>query len=551
MTAKSKEDALNYVMQFIGADGDECTSAPVLYNVFYRQLYKALQNFEAPPLPRIENISLLSEDLDKCNNSFDRYLVALYQSRYEMGHPLPVIDPTPKGVLTYLCENYGKASVDSRSFKFERAAADVLSLFPEAFAKKFSEPQYRPSIFKMVTLNYKLALVNEKWKALVTRQSNTKVAIDNYIPLNDIDNKKSRQNSAIVSALLTELDCSTPGNSKNESEMIILLPFALDSLSRELSDKIRSFWQRGVNGKNIVKRITVWIERARAKQKCSMHQFKQYKEPHHEFVDTLRTQVLYNLHYNKCLGQQKLLDWLASQSEFEQTFNWLASQKSFICDQFGSPYSDEVYRAICEDIEGKHENLTEVADAIVGIFQDKFQTAPKDLLRTIALLSGLAVTQHWPVKLKGAVTGENNQFYLVHKELIKVGEIAKALATNSVAERLSIVRPSLLHLLELMYRQVLWSAIGCTDSFRRFVELQSLINESLLEMMKAVQNDHHRETLQLAEHLVWGNEHPLPLFNDITCLTNDFFEYSGGFHVLLREHLNRVDVMYDPRDSVI
>lgn len=34
---------------------------------------------------------------------------------------------------------------------------------------------------------------------------------------------------------------------------------------------------------------------------------------------------------------------------------------------------------------------------------------------------------------------ENNQFYLVHKELTKVGEIAKALVTNSVAEQLNSV----------------------------------------------------------------------------------------------------------------
>lgn len=551
MTVKSKEDALSYVMQFIGADGDECTSAPVLYNVHYRRLYTALQKSEAPPLPRIENISLLSDDLDECNNSFDRYLVALYQSRYEMGHPLPAIDPTPKEALTYLCENYGKASLDSRSFKFERATADVLSLFPDAFAKKFSEPQYRSSIFKMVTLNYKLALVNEKWKGLVTRQSNTKVAIDNYIPLNDIDNKKSRQNSAIVSALLTELDCSTPGNSKNESETIIILPFALDSLSRELADKICSLWQRGEDGKDIVKRITACIVRARAEQKLGVKRFKQYNKPHHEFVDTLRTQVLYNLHYNKCLGQQKLLDWLASEPEFELTFNWLASRKSFICKPSGRPYSDEEYRGFCKELERKHENLTEVADAIVGIFQDKFCLAPKGLLRIIALLAGLAVTKYWPVKLKGAVTGENNQFYLVSKELIKVGKLAQTLAAKSVAERLSSVRPSLLHLLELLYRQVFWSAIGYTDSFKQFVELQSLVNESSLEMMNIVQNDHYFETLQLAERLVWGHEHLFAHCDDIVYLTRDFFEYNGEFNVLLREHLGRVSVTYDPRYGVM
>ena len=291
---------------YLNSDND-CTSQPLLFDLHYRNLYssEALQSKGAPvPTPPTckTQLETIIADMKLCNNPHDRYLITLYPSRFEMGNPLQIKKATPEKLRKYLVGYYGKASASPESFNLSDQTDKVLTLFADSFALMLKEDlkrensQYKGSIYKLVVLNHKLGLINQKWADLVKPQAillegkSLPSTIDNQLSFNVTNKKKSVENSAIIETYLTEISSPTPGNTIQRSEFLKMLPVALQILEDDINLRtITSF--SAISNKS--ESINSWLELYQRRLDKTTQ--KRYDNAHHEVLDHLSTQAQYNL----------------------------------------------------------------------------------------------------------------------------------------------------------------------------------------------------------------------------------------------------------------
>lgn len=523
---------------YLNSDND-CTSQPLLFDLHYRNLYssEALQSKGAPvPTPPTckTQLETIIADMKLCNNPHDRYLITLYPSRFEMGNPLQIKKATPEKLRKYLVGYYGKASASPESFNLSDQTDKVLTLFADSFALMLKEDlkrensQYKGSIYKLVVLNHKLGLINQKWADLVKPQAillegkSLPSTIDNQLSFNVTNKKKSVENSAIIETYLTEISSPTPGNTIQRSEFLKMLPVALQILEDDINLRtITSF--SAISNKS--ESINSWLELYQRRLDKTTQ--KRYDNAHHEVLDHLSTQAQYNLHRNRFIGQYKLLKDLEINKLFEKVILELLSQENAI-------------RKTESLTNAKDEKL---ANIIAKIFSDSGAAAMSNEGINVARFCARAIVKLGSVKISGYTQGHTSPAYSLRAMLNHIANHYDQSEKKSPAERLGSVPPSTFYLLILLRDAVYWGFSNVVNSTNEYFTLQKEIIKNSLKLTEFLREYNFHNVLVLASNIWLDEEQGLRCHcgndNCICGLTKLFYSYHGGFLNMLSEHSNR------------
>ncbi|MGF1888103.1 hypothetical protein L4D13_18415 [Photobacterium profundum] len=532
------QDELAY---YLNSDND-CTSQPILFDLHYRNLYSSevlhSEGTESPaPAPPAckKQLETIIADMKLCNNPHDRYLVSLYPSHFEMGNPLQISEATPEKLRQYLVENYGKASADPESFNLSDQIDKVLTLFADRYSLmlkkdlKRKDSRYKGSIYKLVVLNHKLGLINQKWADLVKPQpillegKTLPSTIDNHLAFNITNKKKSAENSTIIDAYLTEIGGPTPGNTVQLSEFIKMLPLALQILEDDVKCRTIRLFSSNSN-KNVG--IGSWL--ALYKKRLNKTPSKIYTNAHHEVSDHLSTHAQYNLRRNRFIGQYKLLKDIEANSNFQNVIQEIITRKSDI-NKTESP------------INAKEEKL---ADLVARIFSDNGDAVMSTEGKNVAKICARAIAKLGSFKISGYTQGHTSPAYSLRAMLNHITNHYEKSDKKSSAERLGSVPPSTFYLLILLRDAIYWSHSNKVESTTEFFSLQKEIIKNSLKFAEFIRGYKFYNILVLASN-IWLDEMNIssrcPCENDncICALTSYFYSYHGGFQTMLSEHLDR------------
>lgn len=509
----NKDDLIAYTELFIKCGSEEYIPSPQVYSPLYIRLYNALLSRDEPVLLSIDDIASLPESTledinNRSTNSFDRYLMANYISPFELSYPLPIPEEDLKyqRLNQYLCLRYNKTSQESDSFKTDRAFKDVLSLFPikhrDTLGSKDNK-KYRSSFFKLLTLNYKLSRVNEKWKDHARRASlsnSTHYHMDTIIAFNGLDSEVSKQASATFMTLYYELDQSSPDGDSQSSRNIVVIPSALNLIDFSVRDGLVEKWCEGLDYEerheetfgSIRQRIT------------SIETQVQYDDPHHHFCDVLRTAILCNSHYNKLLAKREFEDTIYKDDECEQVFRSLLKDMSW----YAKPLEKaELTALIMESIPRIKETLSNntfneqiwsIANHLKPLLIDRMPSLSDSAAHNLSVLFVVLCKRKFP-RIRGSLQGANRPYSLW--KALKDGHSKVNNESLNLWEYESVYRPSLLHMMELVSLLVIWKSDKTINRFDQFVQLRREILDTQIIVNDALDGEHHSHIIKLANTL--------------------------------------------------
>lgn len=513
----NKDNLIAYTELFIKCGSEEYIPSPQLYSPLYIRLYDALLNGEEPELLSIDDIASLPEstleDINNCStNPFDRYLMANYISPFELSYPLPLPEENLKlqCLNQYLCLKYNKASLESDSFNPDRAFKDVLSLFPKKHRDTFGSrdnKKYRSSFFKLLTLNYKLSRVNEKWKDHARRaliSSHTHYHMDTIIAFNGLDNEVSKQASATFMTLYYELDQSSPDGDSHSSRTIVAIPSALELIDFSIRDSLVKKWCEGFDCEERHEETFGSIK----KHITNIHKInktqEQYTDPHHHFCDVLRTAILCNSHYNKLLAKREFENAIYENDECKQVFHLLLKDMSW----YIKPLKDtELTGLIIESIPNIRDKLSNnifnkqiwsIADHLKLLLIDRLPCLSESAAYNLSVLFVVLCKRKFP-RIRGSLQGANRPYSLW--KALKDGHSKVNSESLNLWEYESVYRPSLLHLMELVSLFVIWRADKTIKSFDQFIQLRREILDTQIKVNDTLDGEYHRHVIKLANSL--------------------------------------------------
>ncbi|MEZ8040998.1 hypothetical protein ACED25_15500 [Vibrio sp. 1F263] len=524
----NKDDLNAYTELFIKcSSSEEYIPNPQAYSPLYIQLYNALLNKQEPELLGIGSIESLPEStLEDINcrstNPFDRYLMANYISPFELSYPLPIPEEDLKyqRLNQYLCHRYNKASQESDSFKQDRAFKDVLSLFPvkhrDTFGAKDNK-KYRSSFFKLLTLNYKLSRVNEKWKDHARRASlsdRTHYHMDTIVAFNGLDSEVSKQASATFMTLYYELDQSSPDGDSQSSRNIVVIPTALDLIDFSVRDRLVEKWCEGLDDEERHEETVGSIKQHITSAHKKIETQVQYDDPHHHFCDVLKTAILCNSHYNKLLAKREFEDSIYKNDECEQVFSSLTKDMSWYVKSLGR---EELTSLIIESIPSIKETLSNntfdeqiwsIARHLKPLLIDRIPSLSDSAANNLSVLFVVLCKRKLP-RIRGSLQGAN-RLYSLWKSL-KDGSSKVNNESLSLWEYESVYRPSLLHMMELVSLFVIWKSNKTINRFDQFVRLRKEILDSQITVNDILDGECHCHILILPNILTPQKE---PIEND-------------------------------------
>ncbi|WP_129736888.1 hypothetical protein [Alteromonas sp. 76-1] len=525
-----KDDLTAYTELFIKCGSEEYIPSPQAYSPLYIRLYSALLKGDKPEFLSIDDIAFLPEstleDMSySSTNSFDRYLMANYISPFELSYPLPI----PKEDLKYqylnqyLCLKYGKTSQESDSFKTDRAFKDVLSLFPKKHRDSFGSKEnkkYRSSFFKLMTLNFKLSRVNEKWKDHARRASlsnSPHYHMDTIIAFNGLDSEVSKQASATFMTLFYELDQSSPdGDDFQQSRNIVVIPSALHLIDFSVRDSLVETWCEGLDSDERVEETFGGITSTHKKIETQVN----YDDPHHHFCDVLRTAILCNVHYNKLLAKREFENTIYKNDECEQVFRLLLKSMPWYVKPLGRA---ELTGQIIESIPSIKETLSNnvfneqiwsIAKHLKPLLIDRIPSLSDSAANNLSVLFVVLCKRKFP-RVRGSLQGANRPYSLW--KALKDGHSKVNSESMSLWEYESIYRPSLLHMMELVSLLVIWKSDNTINRFEQFVQFRKEILDTQIMVNDALDGEHHSHVIKLANILSLqkdplGNSSDEPVF---------------------------------------
>ena len=521
--------------------GSDSTSQPLLFDLHYRNLYDSedLQGkgkelpFPAPPTCK-KQLEIIIADMQLCNNPHDRYLVSRYPSRFEMGNPLRITEAKPENLRQYLVDNYGKASAAPESFNLNDQIDKVLTLFADRFSLmlkkdlKRKDSRYKGSIYKLVVLNHKLGLINQKWADLVKPQpilleeKTLPSTIDNHLAFNVTNKKRSVENAAIIEAYLTEISSPTPGNTIQLSEFIKKLPLALQILEDDI--KYRTVRQFGSTSQSNEKESSWSVI---YKRQLNEIQSKDYTNAHHEVLDHLSTHAQYNLRRNKLIGQYKLLKDFEANTHFQSVIQETIDLKSNV-------------RKTEIPVNEKEKKLVNL---VAKIFNDSGDAAMTSEGLTVAILCARVISKLGSLKISGYTQGNTSPAYSLRAMLKYIDQYYEGADKQSPAERLGSIPPSTLYLLVLIREAVYLSHHHVIENTDEFFSLHKKIIQNSLEFAEFIRKFKFYNVLVLASNIWLDENTPSQCScrsNSCICaLTRYFYASHGGFRNMYLEHLER------------
>jgi len=545
----SRDELREYALGYVALEGDGCVVAPQLYSPFYVRLYQSLIDGVEPPLPNDFNFDDVSEDFKACNTSFDRYLVATFGSRYELSHPIPLTEEqaNPEALSEYLVARYRKASDERDSFNFDRVKKDVLSLLPKAIKTDFEKhhkKEYRSFFYKLLTIGYKLSLINRQWRSRVRRSKATSQRLnqlDDVIAFNDLDEQQSRENTAIFMTLYYELTQASPDGSSNFSRLIPLIPTALNMLEQAIEKEVKTMWCDGYDSEEISEEINEQLllaKKVSAKWACS-----DYDDPNHKMCDTFSTVILKNDFHNKLLAKRKFEQNIAADNAWAIALETVyENSQGLLASLSDDERSVRVSQALSINAEDIDSEIIEASKVISMLMQDRVERLSQHVCENLSLLMVSAIKfELLPTYIKGSLTGANNQSY--HLNNVLTASVKRVLDKRYKDWQLETAfRPSLIQFFKFSFEYLLWRKEGTVKGMTKFMALRSSINQVQVSVSDELEAKHHYETLLICEDFA-QKQNLKPFVEDdnnserIQKILMQFWKESDLEIVSLHEHL--------------
>jgi hypothetical protein len=502
ITAK---DLTEYIGLSIDKNDTSYIPAPQLYPPLYNKLYDSLLKGEEPEILFNQKLSELPdhviESIQECSNSFDRYLIACFLSPFELSHPMPIPDDklNEKELHNFLHERYGKASNEKETIKVSRLRNDVLELFPKEFKKKIwpedinENNKYKSSIYKLITLNYKLSLINRHWKNHLRRssQENKKnYHMETIIDQNRLDIEKSRESSALFWTVYYELDQSTEDGDDQESKNIRALTTAYESLALQIEEKI-------VSTENTTRGLVETY--GLFNYKASQINYKlQYSDPHHEFCDTLKTTMLSNRYYNLLLSRKDFEKYIFNQESINNSLKKLIS--SNINELLDHNESDFITLTKVEIPEIQNVafdgDVSEIAEVLTTILKRRIRNQKHQTYRNLCLLFTMMCKGNIFPTIKGSFIGNNKPYSLWKSLLSGLKRSKEAPKTDWMNEK--YFRPSSLHILFSISKALIWKENKKISTIHEYIKLTAEIYDCTISIFDRIENLNHKEIIRIS-----------------------------------------------------
>lgn len=476
--------------RYLSRSDSDYFRAPEHYSPLYRQLYEHLVAGLTPPHLG-DPTEWVIEDIEACNTTFDRYLTALYPSRYEASNPFRLPDEalTESKLVGYLCSEYKKSSADKESYKIEREIDSILNLIDSESATRL-RPLARSGIFKLLTLSYKLASINEHWKKLIRAydENPESASMDNIVDFNMLDNDIARRNTALVKMFYYELDQGKDDGDSTHSRRVSLLPY----FYRHLNLNLKHFFMMNMLA---LPGMAGCIQAANIAAARFQEQFEVvdvplvYDDANRELFDLIQGAVLKNIQLNNLLARQSF----ESQSEVMECVPgpWVFEYED---NEQRAKHVEALLKLPAGKITSKHFVLSEVllklfkAECTVLIYEPA-------LVRNLILVIIAQCEFNPPVVLKSKIQGAKHNQFNPLKELQRAQTMLVEHPERYDNQHiLSVIRPTCLHYFSEQYEKLLFAVMCPALDFKQY---QALYYNTLIKMQLQLKHKNHCTSLRV------------------------------------------------------
>lgn len=435
-------------------------SAPELFSPLYRSLYESLLRKEEPPYYQKELTDETIRDIHECKTTFDRYLVALFPNRYEASNPLELKcdDLQEAKLLDYFCTTYLKSNSDRESYNIDREIKYILDFIPISESKiKSIKVNARSQLFKLLTLSYKLSIINPRWRDLIrniTPQEMHKASMDNIVDFNMLDDMKARQNSALVKMFYQEIDQGKRDGDETDSRRVLILPFAFDSLFKAYQLIAYKEFFISENFTQIETRLNNLSANFDNIINNQKHKPLPYKSHNQELADLVQTTTLKNIYTNGILARknfEKNLNYTGINVKNEG--NWVIKERDT------KNIAQLVERELNHPLGTFQKNWISISETLAKIVIKADKAFPKEqhVIRNLCCILVAHIKKDVNINLRSNITGKKHNEFSAKIELKRAYEwINKNDPDIDDKHSLSILKPTTVHFLTYAIGQMMW-----------------------------------------------------------------------------------------------
>ncbi|PKH23548.1 hypothetical protein CIG19_08920 [Enterobacterales bacterium CwR94] len=512
-------------------------SAPEYYSPLYRTLYEHLGRSASPPHLPLQYDDQLRREIEACTSVFDRYLVALYPSRYEASNPhaLPEAWCKKELLVEYLSAHYGKADPDGDSYNYDREVKNVFSLINQGEVEHFKK-NAKSALYKLLVLSFKLSSINHNWRNMVRLlddESAAKASMDNIVDFNSMEDEKAQECSALIKMFYYEIDQGKENGDETHSRRIPILTYAQGLLYKFINLHFHIHFIKGTTCQDLPVLIQEMADCFTVK-----HRPIYYRDANLELFDAVQTSLLKNIFSNGLLARESF------DQHTEYPFIGIENHNDWIL----AAHSDSQLRGILEKQIGKaipQEWIT-LSQTLHKILRCSDKVLPEtEAVR--ANLCALIVTQllsQDTIMLKSRVQGSKRNTYNVMHEL-KRTHIQMMQCDPELKDKhtLSMMKPTSLHFFEYLYDQAVWSLdclkLNRANDRESFQQFRAGAYQVMRTIAKQLQPENHVTCL-----------HSLNLFFEH--IFNMPFDLDHAFHKSLNnrwfieQHIERAKIVWSP-----
>ncbi|HEJ0414764.1 TPA: hypothetical protein SLP42_001588 [Klebsiella aerogenes] len=436
------------------SDGNFFT-APEAFSPLYRVLYEHLLTGKRPPFYLDDVVYKNRQEIALCDTTFDRYLVALFPSRFEAANPFQLKnkDMSPTRLQEYLQENYGKSSVEQDSYKLTRELDKLLELIDPKDAQRLRK-KAKSAQYKLLVLSYKLSLINKHWRRLfryIPHDDLKHASMDNVVDFNQISIEKARLNSALVKMFYFELDQGKKDGDVYNSRRMIQLPYYLDTMGSVL----RAQLFQCQDSDSFTAKAKILEENFLAIVAYHEEQRDIYTDCDQELFDLMQSTLLVNINANETLAREHFLSDSKAKLcplQLSNSDNWLYSKQTNL--------SLAKYLAIEDNLTLTPEwhKLAKTLSIMALRSERNIAFLKPALLENICYVLIAWLFRSGDANVTGNIQGLQRNAYNACMELKKCHHwLQEHDPTLRDKHNLSIMRPTSLHFFEYSIDTLLWT----------------------------------------------------------------------------------------------
>lgn len=311
----------NVIDLYIREGASEQFSHPELYPPLYRLLYDSLASNEKPPFLNDDVIRRHKEDIDALSTTFDRYLYAIYPSKFEASNPveLSAIEAKNEFFESYLEERYLRASESPDTINYNRLKKFIKEVSGfKAFPKGSDSAQY-----KIMNTMIKASMLNNNWRGLVSYdRSLNNQSMDNIVDFNMSRDEKSVENTAIIKMIVSEIDNGREDGDDTYSRNIMLIPFVLNFIVSVVEDVVFNYASTDrLSDIELTKWINV-LSGALEIERLDLN----YSNANQKLKDYFIFGLLKNIGMNSIVAKRKSIEFLANiDFDVDEYSHWVVS----------------------------------------------------------------------------------------------------------------------------------------------------------------------------------------------------------------------------------